>query len=295
MLELNWVRTSLTPDFSVVARLIPANVWLSSERLSIAASNLLCAVEAKSSSKAARPANTVWTWLSAPTRTPPPVDWIDALSMMSVEVLSRTMPTPIASDPDRFPRLAADASATEVIWLLPTEVTLISPAASIEAEPPTSRLALFSVTEIAATNAPPAEFAWVKIVDCVVALDASDTAPPVDWIELVPLSTRSERDDVTATPMLSGNKLPSWVQPLFDISVWMVEALVTAISFAATIDTPVKFTAATALRLSVLTTTPPEIPGVPCNATALIVTLSAVLSPMMELLSAVMIAETSLL
>ena len=202
---------------------------------------------------------------------------------------------PTAIEPDTFAALAAAASAAVVIWLLPRDDTLTSPAAVISAEPETSVTASFSVTEIAPTTAAPKELAWVKMVDWVTAFDDSVTAPAVDVIELVPSITVVARDDVMATPMLNGNKVPNCPQPLFDMSVWMVESLATVTSLAAVMLTPFKFTVATALRISVLITTPSAMPGLPCKAVAVIVTLSVWALPMVLPLSIVMMALVELL
>ena len=83
---------------------------------------------------------------------------IDALSRIRVDVLSLVIPTPIAIAPDRFATEPAEASAIAVICDLPFDLIVTPSLPDRLAFSSTNTVALFSVTDTAATKAAPAEF-----------------------------------------------------------------------------------------------------------------------------------------
>ena len=88
---------------------------------------------------------------------------------MMVDVLSRTIPTPMAIAPDRFAIEPADASAIAVTCVLPFVFRLTPSLPDRLALSATLTVALFSVAETAATKAAPAEFDCERMVLCVIA------------------------------------------------------------------------------------------------------------------------------
>ena len=133
------------------------------------ASNFDCTVAVKLSSFAARAAKTVCAWLSARTAISPLAEVTEASSEMMVEVLSRTIPTPMAIAPDRLAIEPAEASAMAVTCVLPLVFNVTPSAPDKLALSPTLTVARFSVAETAATNEAPAELDCDRIVLCVSA------------------------------------------------------------------------------------------------------------------------------
>ena len=103
-----------------------------------------------------------------------------------VDVLSLAIPTPTAIEPDKFATDPADASPMLVICVLPLDFSLTLSDAKMDELSSTSKVALFSVTEIAATKAAPTEFDCDTIVLCVTAELSTVTSPLAD--RLVPSS-----------------------------------------------------------------------------------------------------------
>ena len=107
---------------------------------------------------------------------------IDASSLIIVDVLSRTIPTPIAIAPDRLAIDPADASAIEVICVLPLVLMLTPSAPDRLAVSCTLMVARFSVADTAATRDAPAELDCDKIVLCVVASAFTFKVPDAEML-----------------------------------------------------------------------------------------------------------------
>ena len=97
----------------------------------------------------------------------------------------------MAIAPDRLATEPADASAIAVICDLPFEVTLIPSLPERLAFSSTKTVALFSVTEMAATKAAPAEFDCDVTVLCVTASELTASVSPAS-ISVVPSMMISE-------------------------------------------------------------------------------------------------------
>ena len=97
----------------------------------------------------------------------------------------------MAIAPDRLATEPAEASAIAVICDLPFEETLIPSLPERLAFSSTKTVALFSVTEMAATKAAPAEFDCDVTVLCVTASELTASVSPAS-ISVVPSMMISE-------------------------------------------------------------------------------------------------------